>query len=123
MTEIFNDFYSSDISCRISGIDVLNRAKSILDNPLPDSHSEHGPYCQYCAIALAKDRLDDEHGGTPVPLEDCIMDFIKKELRVYPEDAPLIDAKKSMDAITTDIAQSKSEALSIIDNAINAIIN
>ena len=72
--------------------DVLTRAKKIIENgPLPESHNEHGQYCPYCAIALAKDQLDGET-GEGVPFDECLKQMVFGYVE-FEEDKPLTEAR------------------------------
>ena len=76
-------------------VDVLTRAKEILElGPLPDEWRGHGEYCPYCAIALAKSKLDDEH-GTGLGFSESLAQTVYGIVETF-EDLPLIEARESI---------------------------
>ena len=89
---------SVPLECGVSCAAVLKRAKDILDKrPLPESHSEHGEYCPFCAISLAKGQLDDEH-ETGISFSEAMHDMAFG-LTEYDSDLPLIEARKAINSV------------------------
>ncbi len=87
---------------------VLKRAKEILDNgPLPEDHSEHGEWCPFCAIAMAKGQLDDEY-GTGIDFSEAIYEMAFG-LTERGSDLPLIEAREAIDGIGIDEPFIKEE--------------
>ena len=89
--------------------DVLKRAISIMrKGPLPRNDREHGKWCPYCAIAIAKGRLDDER-GTGLPIEELLMQMATG-LRLTKSDAPLDKARRLLGAVDEPFTQKKTIA-------------
>jgi hydrogenase maturation factor len=102
-------------------IDVLKRSLLILQSaPLPEEDAEHGPYCPFCAIAVAKTQLDQEEGTTLSHMEVLIQTFIG--VIEFPGDKPLLEAKKSINKVidvNLSYFDSKELSLKILKEAIN----
>ena len=85
--------------------EILSLAISIIEKgPLPESHSEHGEWCPYCAIALAKGQLDDER-GTGLPIGECFRQAFSGFV-LTKSDAPLAEARGRLGVIEQPFTQA-----------------
>ena len=85
--------------------DILKRAISIMrKGPLPRNDREHGKWCPYCAIAMAKGQLDDER-GTGLPLDECFRQLLTG-FRLTKSDAPLDEARKKVGIVEPPFTQA-----------------
>jgi hypothetical protein len=92
--------------------EVLQRAIEILERgPLTGMWSEHGEWCPYCAIGLAKSELDEEHGTGLDPIDSAIFYYNGVE-----SDRPLIEARKKLG--TVDRPFKKHETMGRLSSAI-----
>ena len=89
---------SVDSSRRVRCSDVLERAIALIESgPLPESHRDHGEWCPYCAISLAKSQLDEER-GTGLDLGQCFEQVVFG-LSELESDEPLIEARERLGTI------------------------
>ncbi len=89
--------------------DVLKRAISIMrKGPLPRNDREHGKWCPYCAIAMAKGQLDDER-GSGLPLDEVLRQLVTG-IRLTESDAPLDSARKLLGNVEAPFTQKKTIA-------------
>lgn len=87
--------------------DVLKRALSIMrKGPLPRNDREHGKWCPYCAIAMAKGQLDNER-GTGLPIGEVLRQLITG-IRLTESDAPLDNARKLIGVVNAPFTQKKT---------------
>lgn len=76
----------------IGFLEVMRRAIQIIERgPLPNTHSEHGGYCPYCALALAKSQLDNEYDSGLSDLQ--VLNQIFNGLKIVQSDTPLLEAR------------------------------
>lgn len=100
-----------------TGNDVLRRASDILTvGPLTGKWAEHGEWCVYCAIALAKGQLDDEH-GTGVSAGEAMKQVLTGIIE-GPEDAPLVVARYRLAG--APIPSTQQEAIDMLYQAAEA---
>lgn len=107
----------ADAQNKFTHIDVLRLAKQMLElGPLPPEHREHGEWCVWCAISLAKNNLDREY-GVHLSLYELLTDP-KAEIE-YDEDMPLIGARHALDKWNAIDANTltQSAAIEILDEA------
>lgn len=89
--------------------EILRRAINLLEaGPLPPEHAEHGTWCPYCALALAKYEIDRERSTGIDNVELCRQ--IIFGLKVRPEDAGLIEAINALGRI--DLPYERDKVLS-----------
>lgn len=107
----------------MTAIDVLRRAKQLLQSPLPhpwaDCQYELGPWCVRCALAAAKSDLDGlpDVEDLPALLEAFVFNTS------LPGDAPLVEALQAVRAVmgSPRCALNEGEACLALDLAIAAL--
>ena len=96
--------------------DVLSRAAEMLrDGPLPEEDREHGMWCPYCAISLAKGQLDREH-GTGVDMTTALFETYNNMVMEHAEDMPLVEARKRLGVI--ELPATRETAVAAIEKAL-----
>ena len=87
--------------------DILKRAgDNLIKAPLPKGFDEHGEYCPYCAVAMAKSQLDDE-GGTGMGLSEQLRQLATGFQEVE-SDKPLVDAANLLGKIPEPFTKEKT---------------
>lgn len=95
-------------------IDVLQRAREIVQAGGDNRPCEIGRYCLRCCIAIAKTELDDEQGASP-PLDVNLMRLMKRTFEEIPSDAPLVGARELLAKKDDGITHTKESALKLLD--------
>jgi hypothetical protein len=94
--------------------EILQRAINLLEaGPLPPEHAEHGIWCPYCALALAKSEIDHER-STGIDMTElfrqAIFGFEEKV-----EDSGLMEAVAALGEI--DLPYERDKVLSHLRRA------
>lgn len=94
-------------------IDVLSRAIRLIEDKTPPFEwSDHGECCPWCAIATAKDELDNEN-GIALSMRAALY-FWDREIE---SDKPMTDARKRLGKFNSieDHLLNKDKALEILN--------
>ena len=103
--------------------DVIKRAKKILKTgPLLDENGEHGEYCPFCAISLAKTQLDCESENESIGLVE-ILKQRRYGTSVIDSDKPLIEARELLIYMVEPFTKQKTlkEFNNILEKEITSI--
>jgi hypothetical protein len=100
-----------------TGLDVIKKAICLIE-PAPLSYYTCSPWCPWCAIAMAKDILDDKYDTGP-NMSDVFRQVFVGGIRNLPGDEPLIAARTALEAFeeANNIQISQKEALRILQEA------
>lgn len=105
-------------------IDVILRAVQVIENgDAPFSWSDHGECCPWCAVAIAKNELDEVF-GSGVSDGKAREDILSGEVEEVASDDPLIFARKALAKWegVDPYSITKAQALDILAQAKSVIV-